>query len=438
MTERDVDPNSDEGGDGESAPVDDPESTPGQVMGLAGLLKAWRAAAGARRGRTITQKEACAAVGRSVRWYGDLERGAVPTKLNAEQREALAKLFMLGRDERRALMLHSLGGLQDESDSRRPDPSVKRALQLFIDQQMPSPAYLSNGNWSILAYNHMMAEWWPWVTEPEANLMTWALLSREARVQYADWEKHAEVYVRLLKYAVMNRPNDRALLRLIAQVCADPDVRHIWDTRNALGADRDGDVFHMNVPALGETVEVVSHVLFPASLPECRLVVITWLQGDETDNHRFDALGGERDAWAKGPARDWVRPPALPQRTVRCRTQEEAAALAGEGGVRLPALSKRVGPGVRLTLAPSTNSVIWATRENEYWAAAEFDAPAVLARFPETRDGDAVTELDAMRRTSLACRQAKPSAERPRSFRQWQPLLVSRTPVCRQVQGGTG
>lgn len=331
-------------------------------------------------------------------------------------------------------MLHSLGGLQEGSDSRRPDPSVKRALQLFIDQQMPSPAYLSNGNWSILAYNHMMAEWWPWVTEPEANLMVWALLSPEARVQYADWEKHAEVYVRLLKYAVTNRPKDRALLRLIAQVCTDPDVNRIWKTQHALGADRDGDVFHMNVPALGETVEVVSHVLFPASLPECRLVVITWLQGDGSDNHRLDALGGERDAWAKTPAREWVRPVDLPQRTVSCRTPEEAVALAGEGGVRLPALSKRVGPAARLTLSPSTSSVIWATRENGSWAAAEFDTSAVLAQFPSIRDRDAAAELDAMRRTSLACRQAQGGVTRPRPPRRRQQLLGGQSSARRKTQ----
>ncbi|WP_420718029.1 hypothetical protein [Streptomyces sp. H34-S4] len=312
---------------------------------------------------------------------------------------------------------------------------MKEALQLFIDQQMPSPAYLSDGNWSILAHNRAMAEWWPWVTESNANLMRWALLSPEARHQYSDWEKHADVYVRLLKYAWMNRREDRTLLQLIADVRRNPDVNRIWKTRYDLGADRDGHVFRMNVPALGETVEVVSHVLFPASLPECRLVVITWLQGDEPDNRKVDALGGERDAWAKRTTlapytpRAWARPAELPQRTVSCRTQEEAAALAGASGIRLPALSRRVGPTAHLTLAPSKNSVIWATQENGSWAAAEFDASAVLARFPRAADRDTDVELDVVRRTSLACSRTQGTEKRPRVLR-GRPSSIARSESC--------
>ncbi|MDD9380386.1 XRE family transcriptional regulator [Streptomyces sp. ZAF1911] len=399
----------------------DPEPTPGQVMGFAGLLKAWRVAGGIRRGRTITQKEAATAVGRCVRSYGAIERGATDTRLDAEQCEALAELLMLNRDERRALMLHSLGTLP-EAPPRRPDPRVKKALQLFIDQQMPSPAYLSDDKWSILAYNHTMAEWWPWVAEPGANLMKWALLSPEARVQYGDWEKHAEVYVRLLKFAAASsRRKDKGLLQLISDVCADPDVNRIWHTRNELGADRDGHVFHMNVPALGETVEVVSHVLFPAGSPGCRLVVITWVEGDDSYGSGIDALGGVRDAWAErtggapDSARAWTRPAELPRRSISCRTLDEAAALAGDGGVRLPALSGHVGPEVRLTLSPSTASVIWATRQGESWAAAEFEASDVLARFPRASDPNTATELDVLLRTTLACRERQGAIKPPRS-----------------------
>ncbi|MFE4632294.1 hypothetical protein ACFRJ1_02790 [Streptomyces sp. NPDC056773] len=293
-------------------------------------------------------------------------------------------------------------------------------MQLFIDQQMPSPAYLSDGTWKILAYNHQMAEWWPWVTEPDANLMRWALLSPDARVQYTDWEKHAEVYVRLLKFALASRPGDKALLRLISDVCGDLDVDRIWKTHYDLGADRDGHVFHMNVPALGETVEVVSHVLFPASLPECRLVVITWVESDDASGDRLDALGGIRDAWAgkvsdpHPESRGWMRPADLPRRSGFCRTQDEAVALAGDGGVRLPALSRHIGPQARLVLSPSTGSVIWATRGRGNWSVAEFDTSAVLARFPFEGDPDTMTELDAMRRTTLACQRQQDALMRLR------------------------
>ncbi|WP_412079385.1 hypothetical protein ACLF6K_36125 [Streptomyces xanthophaeus] len=303
---------------------------------------------------------------------------------------------------------------------------------------MPSPAYLSDGTWSILAYNHGMAEWWPWVAEPDANLMRWALLSPEARVQYSDWEKHAEVYVRLLKFALASRSGDKALLRLISDVCADPDVDRIWKTHYDLGADRDGHVFHMNVPALGETVEVVSHVLFPASLPECRLVVITWVEGGESNSHSLDALGGVRDAWAerasgvRHDSRDWTRPAEVPRRSASCRTPDEAAALAGSGGVHLPALSRHVGPGVRLTLSPANGSVIWATQESGRWAVAEFNASAVVANFPYTGGPDTTTELDALRRTTLACSRQPAGTKRSQAASRV-PKRTARTGVVRQL-----
>lgn len=368
----------------------------GQFMGFGALLRRWRKAAG------VTQALAAKSLGMGVRTYRKIERGATPPRFTQTQCDSLATLFALDRDERHALLLYNVGtSLPTSSAEGRPE--LRRALRLLIDQQMPSPTYLCDRNWNIISFNTAMAEWWPWVMEPGANLIRWALTRSEARAQYHDWHQHAAAYVKMLKFAEATNENDAELRRLIDDVKKDPDVRRVWETENELGETRDGHVFRMNVPALGwETVEVVSHVVYPASMPNCRFVVITWVEDDRADDEH-DALGGARNAWAEPPAagraqaaparaqKNEGRDDAIRQRhahslTARLvlDTAEEAAALAGEDGIPLPVLSRLIGPDSRLTLSPSSHSVIWAIEEAPgEWAATEVDANAVIARMPQ-------------------------------------------------------
>lgn len=371
----------------------------GQTMGLGGLLRAWREAAGARQGRQITQLDMAMTVGRSERWYRNLERGATTRSLDRSQCEALAELLLLTRDESHALLLYNNLGITGCPDAVS-DPRVRSALRLLIDKQMPDPTYLCDRRWNILAYNRAMAEWWPWVMEPGANLMRWALTDPEARAQYHDWRQHAAAYVRLLKYAMATPGPDPDLLGLISDVCKDPDVHHIWNTVHEHSQNRDGHVFRMSVPVLDwETVEVVSHVLYPASLPDCRLVVITWWT--EEDDGERNPLGGVRNASEKMPstgdaggqavsaerteavARSQRRAAQAFAGRVSMPSAGDAAALAAEDRIALPILSKMVGANVQLTLSPSTRTVIWAVREDDgEWTISEVDAYNVVVRMP--------------------------------------------------------
>lgn len=406
---------------------DEPDKTdldaypPGAHMGFAGLLRAWRKAAG------VTQLEAATAVGRSERWIRDLERGAAAGSLDREQCQALADLLRLGRDERHALLLYNVGGSLDTPDPDG-DPRVRRALRLLIDQQMPSPAYLSDSNWNILAYNQTMAEWWPWVMEPGANLIRWALTSPEARLQYTDWHKHARAYVRLLRFALTSHGNDPALMQLIGDVCKDPDVQQIWQSAPEVVESRDGHVFRITLPALNwEVVEIVSHVLYPASLPDCRLVVLNWLHNENDQDEVHDSLGGLRDVWAECPAEadEAIDPvqerkptgPAEPGkkakgasplvaqalRRLSVPTAHEAALLAGEERIELPFLSRALGTNSRLTLSPSTNSVIWAVKGiDSQWDITEVDAYTILVRTTHTAvDPETIGELKLLVRAVL-------------------------------------
>ncbi|MGW4289611.1 MmyB family transcriptional regulator [Streptomyces sp. NPDC004673] len=370
----------------------------GEYMGFGALLRRWRKAAGK------TQATAAKCLGVSERTYRKIERGATPPRLTQAQCESLASLLNLDRDERHALFLYNIG---TNLGSKSGQPELQQAIRLLIDRQLPSPAYVCDRYWNILAFNTAMAEWWPFVMEPGANLIRWALTVSEARVQYQDWDKHASAYVKMLKFAQATKPNDMELRRLIEDVKKDPDARHIWDTEHDMGETRDGHVFRMNVPALDwDTVEVVSHVLYPASMPDSRFVVITWVEGGEDDER--DALGGARNAWAatttsqddvavaqrhaqnradEDAATRWRREAALASRVV-VATPEEAAALAGANRIPLPALSSVLGPEVQLTLSLDRRTVVWAVEEaTGCWAVTHVSPATVITRVPKSALG---------------------------------------------------
>lgn len=384
---------------------------PGVLMGLAGLLRAWRRAVGARRGAPLTQIMVAEALGRSVRWYQDLENGAT-MRLDRGQCDALADALELDRDERAALVLYSIGGAMNIASP--PEIGVQRALQLLIDKQMPSPTYLTDSLWNIRGFNQAMADWWPWVLEPGANLIKWALLHPDARVQYHDWPQHAAAYVRLLKFALASHGDDRTeLLRLINEVCADPNVRSIWESSNEVSQSRDGHHFRMSLPARNWIpVEVVSHVLYPASLPDHRLVVITWLQtGDEDADIPADALAESWTPPARQPEPNLGEAYGNAQRRMArsltgqlsVTSADEAAVLAGEDAVALPQLSALLGGGCRLILCPSTRSVLWATPQSaNEWTIAELGANALAFRLPHAAErADTREEYKILTRATL-------------------------------------
>ncbi|MFD8117832.1 helix-turn-helix transcriptional regulator [Streptomyces microflavus] len=402
-------------GEGDSGMSGGEQQPAGRYVGFGALLRRWR------KDARVTQARAAKALGIGERTYRRIEKGATPPRLTRAQCEALVTLFDLDREERHALMLSNIG-----SDLIAPpgqgQPELQQALRLLIDRQMPSPAYLCDQHWNILGFNTSMAEWWPWVMEPKANLIVWALTAPEARAQYQDWDKHASAYVKMLKFAEMTRKDDARLRELIEAVKKDPDVRRVWESENDMGETRDGHVFLMNVPALDwETVEVVSHVLYPASMPQCRFVVITWVEGGEGER---DALGGARNAWAGATAdqsdlevaqayartrvaedaatRQRAEDPALAYRKVAA-SAEEAAALAGDNGVPMPEISKVLGPDAQLTLSPDQRTVVWAVEESPgRWTCTHVSPVTVVARVPrDAVHGECLAEMLLLVRTGL-------------------------------------
>ncbi|MFE3881891.1 helix-turn-helix transcriptional regulator [Streptomyces lydicus] len=386
-----------------------PVGVAGQYMGFGGMLKRWRKAAG------VNQKPLARALGIGERTYRNIERGATP-RFSQPQCDALADLLKLDADERHALLLYNVGTYLRAStaDGR---PELGPALRLLIDRQMPSPTYLSDRNWNILAYNKAMAELWPWVMEPRANIIRWALTTPEGRATYHDWHKHAAVFIRMLRFALTTHGGDTDLQELIADVKKNPEIQKIWDADADLVEHRDGHVFLASIPTLGwKTIEIVSHVAYPAIMPDCRFVVMTWVEA-EPDAQR-DALGGPRNAWAeethntvyersRAQARiaeaDRLRDMDLHTARLVVDSAEKAAAKAGKNGIPLPALSRLVGPASQLTLSPSNRNVVWAVEEAPgEWGISQVSPSTLIARVPPAAiHGDARAELKRLTRMAL-------------------------------------
>ncbi|MEV5506626.1 helix-turn-helix transcriptional regulator [Streptomyces orinoci] len=387
-----------------------PDGVAGQYMGFGAMLKRWRKAAG------LIQPTTAKALGISVRTYRNIERGATP-RFTRAQCESLAEVLGLDQEERHALLLHNVGTyLRTPAEGRQEVPS---ALRLLMDGQMPSPTYLSDRNWNILAYNQAMAELWPWVMEPRANLIRWALTTAEGRATYHDWHKHATVFVRMLRFALTTHGDDADLQELIKDVRRNPDVQHIWESDDDLVEHRDGHVFLATVPTLGwRTIEIVSHVAYPAIMPDCKFVVMTWVEAEAESDSQRDALGGVRNAWAnethnaqheRDRAQERIaeaeRRRAAKVATARLVVEnpDKAAAQAGKGGIPLPALSRLVASDCQLTLSPTQRNVVWAVEEAPgEWGVTKVSPATVIARVPRgALQAEARAELKALTRLAL-------------------------------------
>ncbi|MFE6227156.1 helix-turn-helix transcriptional regulator [Microtetraspora glauca] len=248
----------------------------GEVVGLAVLLRSWRGRAGERRGLggPLPQTEVAGEIGMSERWYRDLERGAIP-RLDPRVLARLADVLGLDADERAALHFHVFGGTPYAPRPDAGDPTVLPALQQQVDRQLPRPAYVTDTRWDIVTYNRAMAEWFPWVLAPDANLIRWGLTTQEAREQMVDWPRHAYVYLAMIRFAMAERPGEPGLSALLREVLQDPVCRRLWEERTCIVGNRDGHRFRLRLPHVSSgTVDVQTQVLLPAGHPGLRFVVL--------------------------------------------------------------------------------------------------------------------------------------------------------------------
>ncbi|MEU1006910.1 helix-turn-helix domain-containing protein [Streptomyces sp. NPDC005890] len=247
-----------------------------EFKGLTTLLRAWRLAAGLqqRRGKALSQKEVAERAGVSERWYRSLESGSA-VSLPPDVLDKLAEALDLGPDERLALYSHALSG----STFTRPTPVVDRgtvaALRQLVNDTLRVPAYLTDYAWNIIGYNAQMAAWFPWVREPSANLLRWALTSPGGRANLLDWREEIGHYLAQLRFSLVTWPEDPALNELLAHILQVPECREVWYRQSQVVAYRQGHRFRLSLPAVSpRELVVTAQVLLPAFHADVRLVML--------------------------------------------------------------------------------------------------------------------------------------------------------------------
>ncbi|MFC4334951.1 MmyB family transcriptional regulator [Salininema proteolyticum] len=246
-------------------------------MELRSLLRSWRVSAARRLGRRrpLTQEEVAEKVGMSLRWYRDLERGTI-TRLSRRTLHLLAEALLLDHDERIVLGEHAVGSLASQSPDRC-DAGASAVSEFYeiLGEGLPYPAYTCDRAWNVIGHNRLMAEWFPAVEAPDANVIRWALTEPEARVQLADWEDHARVFLSMLRFSIVKYPDDANLRKLSQEILADEGHRSLWNSSGCVVDNRDGHRLRFRLSHIAaEDLSVTSRVLIPGGNRDLRHVVL--------------------------------------------------------------------------------------------------------------------------------------------------------------------
>jgi transcriptional regulator with XRE-family HTH domain len=205
---------------------------------LAGCVKAWRrrlirddwrAIGKSRRRRgNVTQEEMAEAIGVSVVWYSNLERGVLANYSDAFL-DSVAMALRLSEDERVLLYLLAVGRtpapLPADTTAIVPD----RSLHQVVNGQR-WPTYVLNRYSQIVLHNKPCEAYYPWLRN-DSSYPRWLLTSADARQRLVHWENDwAAPLLAQLRVARARHPRDTRIATLIDTcLSASPDARRLWE-----------------------------------------------------------------------------------------------------------------------------------------------------------------------------------------------------------------
>lgn len=225
--------------------------------------------------KPMPQAVVAARCGKSEKWVREIEKGYAP-RPDRVVMERLADALLLEPDQRLTLFLYTVGCNPPAGVTAIHDSPEHRAIQLVLDQQDPRPAYVSDADWNIVAYNRAMGDWFSWVRKDGANLMHWGLISRESREQMVSWESHARVYLSMIRLELARSRGASILPQILERALQDPLIRGFWEEDTTVVANRDGHHFRLRIPRFSHEIDLISQVFIPARFENLRLVLLTW------------------------------------------------------------------------------------------------------------------------------------------------------------------
>ncbi len=175
------------------------------------------------------------AVGVSVVWYSNLERG-IRANYSGAFLDAVAAELRLAQDERVLLYLLAVGRTPPPLPAEVATVVPDRGLHQVVSAQR-WPAYVLDRYSRIVLHNEPCESYYPWLRE-DSSYPRWLLTSADARQRLVHWENDwAAPLLAQLRMARAQHPGDTGIATLI-ETClrASPDARRLWDAY----ADRKG------------------------------------------------------------------------------------------------------------------------------------------------------------------------------------------------------
>jgi transcriptional regulator with XRE-family HTH domain len=228
----------------------------------------------------LRRAEVAQLVGVSVDWYTWLEQGR-PITPSTQVLERLVQTLRLDAHERTHLFL--LAQQQPPPALVQEPEIVSPALQHFLDQFGPRPAFVSGRRWDILAWNDAgcaVFDDYRRRTGRERNTV-WGLFTNPlARQVVVDWEADARQLLAQFRSNCARHPEDPQLTELIQDLMrASPEFRAWWPDHEVRSGQEGRKM--LNHPQVGFLVfERLTFQVFDT--PDLKVIVYTPLEEADT------------------------------------------------------------------------------------------------------------------------------------------------------------
>jgi transcriptional regulator with XRE-family HTH domain len=229
-----------------------------------------------RRTSGLRREELASLAGVTVSWLAKLEQGQAHA-VSSEVLGSLGRALRLTEAERDHLF--ALAGFRTAEHDV--DAIVTDALRALLDELEPSPAYLLDRCWNIIAWNQAEAALFPGLLtrRGEPNLLELVFMDDGLRHLMAD---HDEELVRLVSQFRLHRtdwPDDPHIEALVDRLrTSSPDFAALWEAKDVAPFVTTRRLF--DHPTAGR-LELDHHRLAVLDQPGLQLVVYTSALGTD-------------------------------------------------------------------------------------------------------------------------------------------------------------
>jgi len=226
-----------------------------------------------RRTPGLRREEVAQLAGVGVTWYTWLEQGR-PIHASTQVLDAVARTLRLDTAEREHLYL-----LADVPAPAAPPGAtgVSDALREIVESLDPTPAYVLNSRYDVLACNDAHRRLiWHAGDEPccDRKNVLWCLFTHPgSRTRFVNFDEEVSKTVATLRASFGRHVGEPAWIQFIDELsAASPAFVEMWSRHDVSGAG--ARTKHFLHPELG-LIRFSTTSLAVSDMPECRLVVFT-------------------------------------------------------------------------------------------------------------------------------------------------------------------